>query len=302
MSATPLVSILIPAYNERHFGEAFASALAQDGVPLEVVVCDDSPGTAIEAAVRGARDSRVRYERNAPRRGFGANFSHCLELARGELVKFLNDDDRLRPGCVATLAGALNANAGVKLATSRRLAIDEGGRRIADVAGTMPLSHVSAVMSGRELGDFVLAHSLNMIGEPTTVMFRRRDLVPEDGMMFRWGGRDYHCLADMSVWLRLLAQGLAYYAAPALSEFRIHAGQEQQGGVLRVGCLVERFWIVSQARAAGFLASRDTHRMALASVRARVEAGLRAADLTDAEGAQLRELATQVEGEEHSLR
>ena len=49
--ADPLVSILIPAYNERHFGEAFASACTQQGVDLEIVVCDDSPGEAIGTIV-----------------------------------------------------------------------------------------------------------------------------------------------------------------------------------------------------------------------------------------------------------
>ena len=302
MSAQPLVSILIPAYNEAHFGAALASAVAQDGVPLEIVVCDDSPEGAIEATARATGDERVRYVRNPRRLGFGANFSHCLELARGKLVKFLNDDDRLRPGCVAALAAVLESNAAVKLATSRRHPIDGDGRRLPDVAATTPLAQVSALMSGRELGDFVLVHSLNLIGEPTTAMFRRADVTPEDGLLFRWGGRDYHCLADLSLWLRLLAQGLAYYAAQPLSEFRIHAGQEQQGDALRVGCLVERLWIVRQARSAGFLAAADLHRAALDSVRARVEPCLRAPGLAPGEDAALRGLLRDIEGDRAALR
>ena len=302
MSAPPLVSILIPAYNEAHFGEALASAVAQAGVALEIVVCDDSPGGAIEAATRAAGDERVRYVRNPRRLGFGANFSRCLELAQGRLVKFLNDDDRLRPGCVARLAAVLETDTALKLATSRRQPIDEAGRELPDVAATTPLAPVSTVMPGRELGDFVLVRSLNLIGEPTTVMFRRDDVNVEDGRVFRWGGRDYHCLADLSLWLRLLAQGAAHYTAQTLSEFRIHAGQEQQGGDLRVGCLEERLWIVRQARAAGFLAAPERHRAALDTVRARVEPCLRAPDLTPAEDVALRRLLRDVEGDRAALR
>jgi glycosyltransferase involved in cell wall biosynthesis len=80
--ADPLVSILIPAYNERFFGEAFASARAQEGVALEIVVCDDSPGDSIGATVAAANDARVRYVRNPQRLGFGANFTQCFTLAR----------------------------------------------------------------------------------------------------------------------------------------------------------------------------------------------------------------------------
>ena len=100
VSGEPLVSILIPAYNERFFAEALASARAQAYPALEIVVLDDSPGEAIERAVRQASDGRVRYARNRERRGFHGNFTACFQQARGEYVKFLNDDDRLLPQCV----------------------------------------------------------------------------------------------------------------------------------------------------------------------------------------------------------
>src|SRR4051812_20401209 len=152
--ANPLVSILIPAYNERHFAEAFASARAQAGVELEIVVCDDSPGDSIGRTVAQANDSRVRYVRNAANLGFGANFTQCFTLARGEMIKFLNDDDRLRAGCVAALAAVLAANPGVKLATTKRQPIDGNGTPLRDIPATMPIANVSAIVSGRELGDF----------------------------------------------------------------------------------------------------------------------------------------------------
>jgi len=300
--ADPLVSILIPAYNERHFGEALASACAQQGVELEIVVCDDSPGEAIGATVAAARDPRVRYVKNPERLGFSGNFTQCFTLARGVMVKFLNDDDRLRPGCVAALGAILRANPLVRLATSKRQPIDAAGAALPDVAATMPITKVSALMSGRELGDFVLAHSINLIGEPTTAMFRRADLAVEEGGIFRWGGRDYHCLADMSMWLRLMEGALAYYTVVPLSDFRIHAGQEQNREEVRTRCLVERLWIVRQARARGFLSAPVAHRMALANLRARVVPCLAIPGLTASESSSLQELLADVERDIASLR
>jgi glycosyltransferase involved in cell wall biosynthesis len=264
----PLASVLIPAYNERHFAAAFASARAQTYENLEIVVCDDSPEAAIAAVVEGANDSRVRYVRNRERLGFGGNFTRCLELARGEYVKFLNDDDLLLPPCVATFVAALERHPEVTLATSRRTIVDDAGARRPDVPPTLPLSYVSGVMPGIELGDFVLAHSMNFIGEPTTVMFRRGALALEEGALFRWHGRDYHCLADLAVWLRLLAKGAGYYHADALSQFRVHAGQEQRKADVNLLCLLERLWILEPARAAGFLAGRGAWGAALARVHA----------------------------------
>ena len=98
----PLVSLLIPAYHERFFGEAFASALAQTYPNLEIVVCDDSRGSVIEGIAPTARTRfPVRYERNPERLGAGPNLSRCYALARGAYVKFLNDDDLLEPDYLA---------------------------------------------------------------------------------------------------------------------------------------------------------------------------------------------------------
>ncbi len=146
-------------------------------------------------------------------------------------------DDRLRLEFGERLAGGFASQPAGALATSRRRVIDASGAPRPDTYATTPISHVSALLTGWELGNFTLMNSANFIGEPTTVMFRRSGVTLEDGALFRWGARDYHCLADMSLWLRLLSGGLAYYAAATLSEYRVHACQEQRQGDLGVPCL-----------------------------------------------------------------
>lgn len=264
---SPRVSILIPAYHERFFAAALASALAQDHGDFEVVVCDDSPGSAIEEAVRQASDPRVRYRRNPRRLGFEGNFTECFHQARGELVKFLNDDDLLRPQCLTALAAALDYDPRVALATSRRRVIDAAGAAVSGHLASTPIAHVSCLVPGRELGNFSLVNSMNFIGEPTTAMFRKRDLAPEGGI-FTWEGRSYHCLADLALWLRLLARGDAFYQAAVLSDYRVHAGQEQETEAMGVACIVERAELADQARRHGFLADAALHRAALGRVRA----------------------------------
>lgn len=291
------VSIAIPAYSERYFPEAFASALAQRHAPLEILVCDDSRGPVIEATVRAAADPRVRYIRNPERLGFAGNFTQCFREARADLLKFLNDDDRLLPSCVESLASVLESNPGVRLATSRRRVIGPQGESLPDVPATSPVSLLSALVYGRELGDLALVNSLNVIGEPSTVMFRRSHLAVEDGSVFRWGGREYHCLADMSLWLRLLASGLAYYGADVLSEYRRHPGQEQERPGVRVECLVERLWIARAARGAGFLVAQGAWRRALESILAPAEAALSSAAIDSEARRTVEQLAGEVRAE-----
>jgi hypothetical protein len=190
----------------------------------------------------------------------------------------------------------------VKLATSRRIPIDGNGRRLPDGRATAPISNVSAIMAGRELGDYALVHSMNFIGEPTTVMFRRADVVLEDGLLFRWGGHDYHCLADMALWLRLLANGLAYYTPAPFSEFRIHEGQEQKREDVRLLCLTERLLILRQACSAGYLAMPEGRRIAFANLGARLKQWLDRGAFTPAESATARGLLAELGEEGASLR
>jgi len=264
-AGAPRVSILIPAYHDRFFAEAFESARAQSASSLEIVVSDDSPGGAIRACVEAARDPRVRYVRNDPVRGFEGNFTFLLREARGPLVKFVNDDDRLRPDCVARLAEALDDPA-VRLATSRRAVIDGSGAPRADTPATVAIMTATGTVEGRELGDLVLVNGLNFIGEPTTVMFRRADVALEEGGLFTWGGKRYRCLADLALWLRLLARGRAFYSATPLSEYRVHPGQEQRAADMGVSCITERLDLALAARGAGFLATPLQFRAALSRI------------------------------------
>jgi glycosyltransferase involved in cell wall biosynthesis len=266
-AAAPRVSILIPAYRERYFAEAFASARAQLMDSFEIVVSDDSPGDTIGTYVAEVKDPRVRYLRNDPARGFHGNFSFLLGQAQAPLVKFLNDDDRLRPDCIARFAHAFEDPA-VRLATSRRAVIDAEGRPRADTPATTAIMNATGTVDGRELGDLALVNGLNFIGEPTTVMFRRADVAVEEGGLFAWGGKAYHCLADLSLWMRLLAKGRAFYSATPLSEYRVHPGQEQRIAEMGVRCITERLDLALAARHVGFLATPLQFRTALQRIEA----------------------------------
>jgi glycosyltransferase involved in cell wall biosynthesis len=224
----PLVSILIPAYNPGFFAASFDSALAQTYDNIEIVVCDDSPGSEIAAIVR-ARESRfaVRYERNPVRLRPRGNFTRCFELARGEFVKFLCDDDLLAPTCVESLLDAFRHAPDITLATSRRLRVDERGRALQDQPATTPIVAEDAVIAGPTLANAMLMAGLNTIGEPSTVLFRKAELLDQAPFFFRFDGADGHGVIDMVTWTALLLKGDAVYRSEALSSFRVHPGQRQ---------------------------------------------------------------------------
>ncbi len=116
-SPPPLVTVHIATYNRGKLiaERAIASALAQTHRNVEVVVVGDCCDQATADAVLAVRDPRVRFE-NLPRRGpypedawarwmvaGTAPVNRALELARGEWITPLDDDDEFTPDHVEVL-------------------------------------------------------------------------------------------------------------------------------------------------------------------------------------------------------
>src|SRR5919107_444260 len=113
-TATPYVSVIVPAYNVAGYLErALDSALAQTMSDLEVIVVDDaSSDTTFEVASSvAARDARVRLLRNENNRGPSASRNRAMHAARGEWIALLDGDDAWRPERLERMmAYAINAD------------------------------------------------------------------------------------------------------------------------------------------------------------------------------------------------
>src|SRR5438874_1011560 len=119
--ATPIVSVCIPAYNAADcVVEAIESVLAQSWGDLELVVVDDASTDATPELVRAHGDERVRLYVNPRNVGEARAYNRALALSRGELIKFLDADDRLDDECLAELARPFEASPAVGLTFSRR--------------------------------------------------------------------------------------------------------------------------------------------------------------------------------------
>jgi glycosyltransferase involved in cell wall biosynthesis len=247
------VSILTPAYKPDYFAEALRSALAQSHVDFEHVICDDSPGEEIAAIVRAVAgdDPRVRYVRNPSRLGERRNYLRCFELARGEHIKYLNDDDLLAPDCLARMSAALDAHPAVTLVTSYRRLIDAAGRTLPDTAFNRHVVQRDSLLDGRGLLDLLLRRLTNVIGEPTTVMFRRADLAANQPDLMSYGGRATMYNGDTYMWTTLLARGDAVYFAEPLSCFRCHGTQVQRDPAFTAGAQAAWHLLVVAAGVAG---------------------------------------------------
>jgi len=234
----PPVSILIPAYKSAHFAASLDSALAQTWPRGEIIVADDSPDGAIAEMVEAARANvrsgwTLRYHRNPGTIGGRRNYLQLFEMAGGPLVKYLNDDDLLDPRCVERMARALIEHPDATLVTSYRRLIDGQGAALPDKPFNEPILDEDAVADGRRLANLVLSTGVNRIGEPTTVMFRKSDVVDNTPHLMSYAGRSARRNGDVTTWIALLSRGDGIWLREPLSSFRLHDGQVQRDETFR---------------------------------------------------------------------
>jgi glycosyltransferase involved in cell wall biosynthesis len=153
------VSIVIPVYNqERFLAEAVESALAQSLADCEVVVVDDGSTDGSPEILRRYPQVRVVRQVN---RGLAAARNAGLDASRGEVVIFLDADDRLWPDAAATGARLLAARPDAMMVFGQCRLVNEDG-----VPMPTNLPTVRAHFYDELLRD-------NFIWTPAMVAFRR---------------------------------------------------------------------------------------------------------------------------------
>ncbi len=153
LSERPLVSVLTAACDyERYVGDAVRSVLGQHYPHLEHVVVDDGSrdGTADVVAALAATDPRLRLVRG-PNGGQTAALNRAWALARGEVVLFLDADDRFHPDKIDRVLAALRAHPRAGMLSHKLQEVDADGRPL-DVYP--PLSSLASGWQGeRALAD-----------------------------------------------------------------------------------------------------------------------------------------------------
>lgn len=133
-----LISVIIDNYNYgQYLAAAIDSALNQSYPTLEVIVVDDGSTDDSRALLPAYQDRiNVVLQDNA---GQAAALNAGLAHSRGDLVIFLDADDRLLPGHVAQVAAAFGATPSAARAHCRMAVIDAEGH----LTGTMkPAAHL----------------------------------------------------------------------------------------------------------------------------------------------------------------
>lgn len=165
--------------------EAVASACAQTGVDVDIVVVDDGSTDGTADALRAAFGDRIRVLVTPPR-GVAAARNAGVAASRADRIAFLDSDDLWRPRKLAAQLAWLAAHPGVRICQTQEIWI-RGGVRV------NPCAH-----HHKPAGDIFAASLQRCLVSPSAVLLDRQ-------LFERVGGFDVSLPAceDYDLWLRI---------------------------------------------------------------------------------------------------
>jgi glycosyltransferase involved in cell wall biosynthesis len=121
------LSIVIPAHNgEQYLRLAIDSAINQTRSPDEIIVVDDA-STDATAEIAKSFGSKIKYHFNQRATGFVDAWNRAIELASGDFVSILHQDDLLHPKYLEHIERAISQFPGVSHFYTACNYIDENG-------------------------------------------------------------------------------------------------------------------------------------------------------------------------------
>lgn len=245
MNELPLVSIAIPAFNPEFFSRALHSAVTQRYANVEVVVCDDSQGDEIKAAVdlwACQATCAVRYVRNPTTLGFSRNVLMCLEQAQGEFIKFLCDDDWLVDDCISQSAQVLRDCPDVNVLIHHRLMCAADETVLPMRQANCIISPTSALINGGDLLEALESNLPNLFGGISHALLRRaqvQDFLPQ----LVQEGEGFRARLVEALFICLLRRGHLAYLSTMLSLERVHPGRLSHHTSMTLAYTTESEWL-----------------------------------------------------------
>lgn len=209
MSRLPDVSVVIPTRNrwELLSTGALPSALAQEGVDVEVHVIDEGSSDATRQELTRLNEPGVHVIRHDRPRGVAQARNAGIAAARGQWVAFLDDDDIWAPQKLRRQIDTADAE-GADFVYAASAALDERRQFLYSLRMVSP-DDLATQLLGR-----------NVISAGSSNVVARTDLVR------RLGGFDERLfqLADWDLWIRLALNGRAAACPEILVGCVVHRG------------------------------------------------------------------------------
>lgn len=161
----PLISVVLTTYNRcRLLPRAINSVLGGTYDNFELIIVDDASTDGTPDAIAQISDPRVHYERMPQNGGVLRARNRGFDLARGDYVTILDDDDELLPDALGAVVEEFEST---KHEGNEVIWFDCRDAESGQKSGTMPMPggpiEFEAYLCGRIQGDFWLTFSKNAL-------------------------------------------------------------------------------------------------------------------------------------------
>ncbi|HAX75418.1 MAG TPA: glycosyl transferase [Cyanobacteria bacterium UBA11372] len=213
-------SIVITTYNRLSFlKRAIESALAQT-VPCEVVVADDCSSDDTENYLRSL-GSRITYHRNPKNMGHAASVNAGVQVASGDWIKPVDDDDYLDPNCIREMMRAIALRREAVICSCQAAQVDVDRVEISRTRRTGPGQAFYIPQADIHYG--MLLEQIPF-GTPIQVAFRRDAFIQSGG----WDSSLDANFDDIDSWLRIAQFGDAIFINKCLAYRTVWPGGYNQ--------------------------------------------------------------------------
>jgi GT2 family glycosyltransferase len=216
-SGWPTISIATPSFNQGDFLPRTIESVLDQGYPALEYVVQDAASTDGTAQVLERYKSRLTAVESRPDNGQAHGVNLGLAKTSGEIMAYLNADDVLLPGALATVGSYFARNPNVDVVYGHRVLIDDDGLEIG--RWVLP-PHSHRVLSW---ADYV----------PQETLFWRRSLWERVGSQV---DESFRFALDWDLILRFREAGARFVRLPRfLGAFRIHQEQKTSAVLHDVG-------------------------------------------------------------------
>lgn len=239
LPSRPLVSIVVPSFNQGRFIRAtIDSILQQDYRPLEIVVVDGgSTDETVDVLKSYGEVPELRWT-SEPDRGVADAVNKGFQRARGDVIGIQSSDDWYLPGAVAAAVDALQSPERPGLVYADFNTVDAEGR----------------LLFASDIGAFSLERFLSkQTWVPQPSAFFRAAVLPE---LHGWNADYFVC--DTEFWLRLVFRYPAQKIAGVWAERRLHDEQRNR----KAQKIVDSYWDMTRQSADLQQAAPDLRRAA----------------------------------------
>jgi len=175
MEESPLVSVIMPAYNSAAFiAEAIQSVLQQTYLNWELLIIDDaSADNTIEIIKTFNSDPRIRYFQNKTNLGAGVSRNVGTKVAHGSYIAFLDADDLWLPFKLKTQLDFIKSK-NLEMTFSSYYLIDEFGQALPKKVQALPILTFKKLLKSNYVGNLTGIYNVTKLGKIYSPNLRKR--------------------------------------------------------------------------------------------------------------------------------